>query len=114
MNPHHLESDELNYELEIRNIRDVVGPDNRRRALRRRLKDEQVNPMEYPHVVHGEEMLSGIGEKIEEIQSILAQAVKSNNKWLIETLESRCLHLKNRLGRVALTTESYGDIYKTY
>lgn len=114
MNPHHLESDELNYELEIRNIRDIVGQDNKRRALRRRLKDEHANPMEFPHVSHGEEMLSGIGEKIEEIQSILASAVKSNNKWLVETLESRCLHLKNRLGRVELKTEIYFDIYKTY
>lgn len=114
MNPHHLESDELAYELEIRNIRDVVGLDNRRRALRRRLKDELSNPREIPLVSHDEEALADLGEKIEEIQKVLASAVKGNNKWLIETLESRCVHLRNRLGRIALKSESYFDIYRAY
>lgn len=51
MNPQHLVEDELNYELEKRNIRDIGGLDNRRRSLWRMLKDGRLYPMECPVVM---------------------------------------------------------------
>lgn len=44
MNPHHLEVEELDYELSIRNITCITGVDNKKRALRRRFKDEVDHP----------------------------------------------------------------------
>lgn len=114
MNPHHLNCDELDYELAIRKIVGMTGVDQKRRALRTRLRDEFANPSEVPIVLHSEELLSELGFKVEEIQSNLTIAVKESDSLKVEVLKSRCLHLKNRLARFAITSPEYLQIYQVY
>lgn len=114
MNPQHLNSDELDYELAIRKIVGLTGVDQKRRALRMRLRDEFVNPSEGPTVLHSEESLSDLGFKVEEMQSNLTLAVKESDSLRVEILKSRCLHLKNRLARFAITSPQYLEIYQVY
>lgn len=114
MNPQHLDTDELDYELAIRNIVGMTGVDQKRRALRQRLRDELANPLEKPAVLHSEELLSDMGYKVEEMQSNLTIAVKETDSHKVEILKSRCLHLKDRLGRFAITSPEYLEIYQVY
>lgn len=114
MNPHHLEVEELDYELSIRNITCITGVDNKKRALRRRFKDEVDHPSEGPKVSHTEDILSDFGPKIECLQNELGLAFKLNDSYKLNTLKSRLFHWLGRLARVSVETESYMEIYRAY
>lgn len=114
MNPHHLEVEELDYELSIRKITSITGVDNKKRALRRRFKDEADHPSEGPQVAHSEEVLSDFGPLIESLQHELAIAFKNNDSYKLNILKSRLYHWLSRLGRVNIVNSSYMEIYRAY
>lgn len=114
MNPHHLEVEELDYELSIRKITSITGVDNKKRALRRRFKDEVDHPSEGPQVTHTEDILSEFGPKIECLQNELGSAFKQNDSYKLNILRSRLYHWLSRLARVSVVTDSYMEIYRAY
>lgn len=114
MNPHHLDLEELDYEISIRKITGIDGIDNKKRALRRRLKDEVDHPSEVPQITHTQDILLDFGPKVELLQNELKSAFKQNDINKLFILKSRLIHWSKRLGRISIESDDNMTIYKAY
>lgn len=111
MNPHDLMEDELDYELLIRNIKGVQGIDNKRRALRRVLKEFRHSASGGSLLVQPESDLDKIAPVVDLLKSELEEALHSNQSSKITILHSRFLHYLKRLENLSLVKDKL-DIYR--
>lgn len=113
MNPHDLIEEELDYELLVRKINGVEGMDNKRRALRRVLKDlrRSGSASGTTLIAQPESDLDNIVPVVESLKSDLEEAVRSNQVSKLPIIHSRFLHYLKRLENLSKVRDKM-EIYR--
>lgn len=104
MNPAHLESDEILYELLIRSIDRADTDDKQQRALRKALRDEckEERPVTFHNIsgLNPKDEIDICTKKISEFSEVCLDLITKRDTKNLEILKSRLLHILSRLQRL--------------
>lgn len=100
MNCYYLESDEVDHELSIRNLKGLDKDSDKRRELRRILREERDRPELVPTItaLDAQEELTKCKTKVSELFELTKTNLKNLSKH--SEINSRVLHVESRLQRI--------------